>query len=433
MKAPSTIGVYTATAIVIANMIGAGIFTSLGFQLESVTNTWSLLILWSLGALMAICGALSYAELGTFWPRSGGEYHFLSKAFHPVPGYLSGWVSLTVGFSAPVALSGMAIGEYVAPYMGIPGWLLTVLVILFISMMHSVSLRRSSLLQNTTTLLKLLLIGVLLYFGLSSTTVASALSWDSGWQEEILLPAFAVSFVFVSFSYSGWNAAAYLVEEIRDARKNLPRALLVGTGVVSVLYLLLNYVFLRHNSLASLQGQLEVGQLTANVLFGEAGGELISFGIGILLLSGISAMVWAGPRITQVMGEDYKLWRWFSRKTRNHIPVRAIWLQTAITLILVVTGTFQQVLIYSGFVLQLFAALTVAAVFRVRRKPPVPNGFRSPFFPIPQLLFLGMSLWVLLYLLVAQPLESAIGLLNVVIGMLVFKMDSRNPVEFPRE
>ena len=432
MKAPSTIGVYTATAIVIANMIGAGIFTSLGFQLESVTNTWSLLILWSLGALMAICGALSYAELGTFWPRSGGEYHFLSKAFHPVPGYLSGWVSLTVGFSAPVALSGMAIGEYVAPYMGIPGWLLTVLVILFISMMHSINLRRSSLLQNTTTLLKLLLIGVLLYFGLSSTAVASALSWDSGWQEEILLPAFAVSFVFVSFSYSGWNAAAYLVEEIRDARKNLPRALLVGTGVVSVLYLLLNYVFLRHNSLASLQGQLEVGQLTANVLFGEAGGELISFGIGILLLSGISAMVWAGPRITQVMGEDYKLWRWFSRKTRNHIPVRAIWLQTAITLILVVTGTFQQVLIYSGFVLQLFAALTVAAVFRVRRKPPVTNGFRSPLFPIPQLLFLGMSLWVLLYLLVAQPLESAIGLLNLVIGMLVFKMDRRNPDEFSR-
>ncbi len=430
MKAPSTIGVYTATAIVIANMIGAGIFTSLGFQLESVTNTWSLLILWSLGALMAFCGALSYAELGTFWQRSGGEYHFLSKAFHPLPGYLSGWVSLTVGFSAPVALSGMAVGEYVAPYMGIPGWLLTVVVILFISLMHSISLRRSSHLQNVTTLLKLLLIGILLYFGLTSEPVVSALSWDYNWQEEIVLPAFAVSFVFVSFSYSGWNAAAYLVEEIRDARRNLPRALLYGTGVVSVLYLLLNYVFLRHNSLASLQGQLEVGQLTAIALFGEIGGELISFGIGTLLLSGISAMVWAGPRITQVMGEDYKLWHWFSRKTPNHIPVRAIWLQTAITLALVLTGTFQQVLIYSGFVLQLFAALTVAAVFRVRRNQPAVTGFRSPFFPIPQLLFLVLSLWVLLYLLVAQPLESLIGLLNLAVGMLIYKMDRRKPIEY---
>lgn len=428
MKAPSTIGVYTATAIVIANMVGAGIFTSLGFQLVSISNTWSILLLWALGALMAFCGALSYAELGTYWKRSGGEYNFLSKAFHPLPGYLSGWVSLTVGFSAPVALSGMAMGEYVAPYLGFPGWLLAVLVIILISAMHSVSLKRSSFLQNVTTFFKLLLIGVFLYFGLTMEPVASALRWDTDWKEEIFLPAFAVSFVFVSFSYSGWNAAAYLVEEIRDARRNLPRALLWGTGVVSVLYLLLNYVFLRHSSLATLQDQLEIGQLTAISLFGEIGGEVISFGIAILLLSGISAMVWAGPRITQVMGEDYKFWHWFSRKTPTHIPLRAIWLQTAITLALVLTGTFQQVLIYSSFVLQLFAALTVAGVFVARRKKRVQNVFRSPFFPVPQLIFLGLSLWVLAYLLIAQPLESLLGLLNLVVGIVVYKMDRGIPV-----
>ena len=423
MKRVNSIGLFTATAIVVANMIGAGIFTSLGFQLVEIENTWSILILWSLGALMALCGALSYAELGTHWMRSGGEYNFLSKAFHPVLGYLSGWVSLTIGFSAPVALSAMALSEYVAPYLNISGMGLAVTTILVISLIHSISIKRSSLLQNLSTSLKILLILLLLYFGLTQTPEASALQWDSGWKTEIILPAFAVSFVFVTFSYSGWNAAAYIIDEIRDARKNLPKALLFGTIIVSCLYLLLNFVFLLQNPLESIQGKLEIGQITAISLFGAKGGELISFGIGLMLISSISAMVWAGPRVTQVMGEDHKLWRWFSIKTNAKVPIRAIWLQTAITLILLFTGTFEQVIIYSGFVLQLFAALAVAGVFVVRHKNRSNNGFRSPFFPVPQLIFLVFSCWVLVYLILAQPFETGLGLLNLLVGFMVYKLD----------
>ncbi len=423
MTKSHTIGLFTATAIVIANMIGVGIFTSLGFQLVETVNTWSIIILWSLGALMALCGALSYAELGTYWVRSGGEYHFLSKAFHPILGYLSGWVSLTIGFSAPVALSGMALGEYVAPYLGVSSMALAIGTIFTISLFHSVSIKRSSKLQNTITMLTVLLILLFVYFGLTQTPIESAILWDQSWKKEITLPAFAVSFVYVSFSYSGWNAAAYIVDEIQDVRKNLPRALLLGTAVVSLLYLLLNFVFLSQNSLEAIRGQLEIGQITAISLFGKKGGAFISFGIGFMLLSSISAMIWVGPRVTQVMAEDHSLWRWFSKKTRNKIPLRAIWLQTLITLMLLFTGTFEQLMIYSGFVLQLFAALVVAGVFIARLKNKSKSGFRSPLFPIPQIVFLMLSFWVLLYLVIAQPLESVLGLLNLVLGLLVFNLD----------
>ncbi len=424
MARANSIGFFTATTIVVANMIGAGIFTSLGFQLVDTVNTWSIIILWSLGALMALCGALSYAELGTYWVRSGGEYHFLSKAFHPVLGYLSGWVSLTIGFSAPVALSAMALGKYIAPYLGVPSMVLALSTIVIISFFHSLSIKRSSILQNITTLLKVFLILILIYFGLTKTPAASAYLWDLSWKEELVLPAFAVSFVYVTFSYSGWNAAAYIVDEIRESRKNLPRALLLGTTVVSILYVLLNFVFLKQNPLEAIRGQLEIGQITAISLFGEEGGALLSFGIALMLLSCISAMVWVGPRVTQALAEDHKLWRWFSIKTKKQVPIRAIWLQTTITLMLLVTGTFEQVLIYSGFVLQLFAALTVAGVFVVRRKNIVKTGFRSPLFPIPQLIFLVLSFWVLLYLVYAKPLETGLGLLNLVLGFLVFTFDN---------
>lgn len=423
MARSNSIGLATATAIVVANMIGAGIFTSLGFQLIDTVNTWSIIILWSLGALMSLCGALSYAEIGTYWVRSGGEYHFISKAFHPILGYLSGWVSLTIGFSAPVALAGMAMGEYIAPYLGVPNMVLAVFTILTISFFHSISIKRSSTLQNTMTLLKVLLILMFIYFGLTQTPVESAYLWDHSWKEEIILPAFAVSFVYVTFSYSGWNAAAYIVDEIREVRKNLPRALLLGTTIVSLLYLLLNFVFLRQNPLEAIRGQLEIGQITAISLFGEKGGELISFGIALMLISSISAMIWAGSRVTQVMAEDHGLWRWFSIKTKNNVPLRAIWLQTAITFMLLFTGTFEQVIIYSGFVLQLFAALAVAGVFVVRYKNKTKSGFRSPLYPVPQIIFLVLSIWVLLYLMYSQPLETGLGIFNLVLGFLVYKFD----------
>ena len=424
MEKKYKIGWKTATALVIANMIGAGVFTSLGFQLVEVTNTWSIMILWTLGAIMALSGALSYAELSTSMVRSGGEYQFLSKIFHPLVGYLSGWVSLTVGFAAPVALASIAFGEYLSLYLGIDKVILGSVIVVLITFLHTISVKHSSFLQNSTTIFKLLTILVIIVAGFTISTPESAFEWSNLWKNEILLPGFAVSFVYVTFSYSGWNAASYLAEEIKSPIKNIPKALLVGTFLVSVLYILLNLTFLKHGTLHSLQGQLEVGQIASNAMFGATGGKAISIAIGLILVSSISAMVWIGPKVTQVMGEDHRLWYWFSKLSKKEIPKRAILLQLLITLVLLISGTFQQILIYSGFTLQLFGALTIYSVFLNRKK----NGentlqFKTPFYPIPQLIFLLLSAWILIYLLYHQPIQSLLGLLNIGVGIIIYKFD----------
>jgi len=414
----------TATALVIANMVGAGVFTSLGFQLAEVTNTWSIITLWFLGAVMALCGALSYAELSTSMVRSGGEYQYLSEMFHPFLGYLSGWVSLTVGFAAPVALASMAFGEYLSVYMGIDKIWLALFAVISITLLHTLSMMHSSILQNSTTIFKLLVILLIIVCGFFIPSVENAYDWSNLWKKEVLLPGFAVSFVYVTFSYSGWNAASYIAEEIKSPLKNIPKALITGTILVSILYVLLNLVFLKHGSLQDFQGQVEVGQVATNSMFGNVGGKTISMAIGLILISSISAMVWIGPRVTQVMGEDYRLWHWFSKLSKKEIPVRAIFLQMFITLILMLSGSFQQVLIFSGFILQLFGALTVASVFINRQKRDKGDlHFKTPYYPIPQIVFLSLSAWILMYLLYIQPWQSVLGLANILLGIIIFNFD----------
>ena len=414
------IGWKTATAIVIANMIGTGIFTSLGFQLVNTTSTFSILLLWLLGALMAIAGAFSYAELGTFFNRSGGEYHFLSKTYNPLIGYLSGWVSLTIGFSAPVALAAMALGKYLEPYSGISSTILAIASVIIVTIFHSISLNTSSKLQNFTTALKFILVSIFIISSNFIVPDTSSLDWSNRWQLEILTPAFAVSFVYVTFSYSGWNAAAYIVDDIKDVNRNLPKALIIGTLVVSIIYLLLNLVFLYQSPASDLVGQIEIGQIVAISMFGEWGGKLISLAIGMMLVSSISAMICTGPRVTQAMADDHRLWSWFSLHKGSNIPVRSIWLQLIITLVMVVSGTFEQVLLYSAFVLQLFSALAVAAVIKLRLSSASNSNYQSPWFPLPQIFFLILSVWVLIYILFSQPLETTFGLINLGVGCAVY-------------
>ena len=419
-------GLKTATAIVIANMIGSGVFTSLGFQLESTSNTWSIILLWVLGGIMALFGAFSYAELGTHLVRSGGEYHFLSKIYHPLLGYLSGWVSLTIGFSAPIALAAMAIGAYTELFTTIPDKWMAIALVLIITYFHLQNLKMSSIFQNITTGLKILLLLFFIVCGFVIMPDQSAFEWSDSWQGEILLPAFAVSFVYVTFSYSGWNAAAYIIDEIKDVRKNLPKALLGGTLLVSVLYVLLNLIFLRQADLTQLSGQLEIGQVVSINMFGETGGLIISLAISLMLVSSISAMVWAGPRVLHAMAEDHPVWSYFKHSNQANIPVRAILLQSAIAILLIITGTFEQVLIYSGFVLNLFAALTVAGVFKLRKETKVNSGYRSPLYPYVQIIFLVLSAWIMIYLLYQQPLESGLGLLNLLLGWFTYLISKRS-------
>lgn len=420
---PYKITFLTGVAIVIANMVGTGVFTSLGFQVLGIQSGFALLMLWVVGGLIALCGAVSYGELAAAMPRSGGEYHYLSQIYHPALGFLSGWVSATVGFAAPTALAALALGQYaksVWPSLQ-PTWL-SVAVVLALTVVHGSSTRVGSRLQVVITALK---VGVLVVFIGAGVAVGegrplSFIPDAAGWQA-LLSPAFAVSLVYVSYAYSGWNAAVYVTGEIENPRRNLSRILLVGTAVVLLLYVALNYVFLRSTPLSGLRGQLEVGFVAGTSLFGPLGGRLMGGIIAALLVSTISSMVFAGPRIVQTMGEDLPALRWLAPRSRAGIPVRALLLQTAITLAFILKPKFQGVLVYAGFVLNLFTFLTVLGLFILRwRRPDLPRPYRAWGYPVTPLLFLGLSGWTLAFILRDKPTESLYGLATLATGLLVY-------------
>ena len=419
------IGWTSAAAIVVANMVGTGAFTVLGLQLIELQNTWTILSLWIIGGLVALFGAFSYAEIGTYLPKSGGEYYFLSRIYHPLLGYLSGWVSLTVGFAASIALSAMAMGAYLEKFSYWDEKTIAAGTILLITLIHSMNLHISRNFQNTFTLLKLGLIVILVMAGFAITPQETAFDWGSSWRTEVASPSFAVSLVYVTYAYSGWNAAAYIIGEIKQPRINLPRALIGGTLTVSILYILLQVVFLRQAPLEALQGKEEVGQVVGNYLFGYQGGKAISFSIAFLLISSISAMVWVGPRVVRAMADDHKIWRFLARDNAAGIPVRAIWLQSAISIFLILTSSFREVLLYSGFVLQLFTTLAVAGVFVIRFRHGSRPFYRSPGFPLFQIIYLGISIWILIFLLHSKPRESLLGLVNLLLGTVSFWLSCR--------
>jgi len=418
------IGWTTAAAIVIANMVGTGVFTSLGFQLADVTNTWSIILLWSLGGMIALIGAFTYAELGTYFKESGGDYIFLSRIFHPFVGYLYAWISLVVGFSAPIAIAALAMTSYLNPIQAtiFTDWF-GIAVIIIITAIHSVSVGQSGRFQNVFTLLKIIFVLALIGMGFYYMPVENnALSFDRSWTSEIWLSGFAVSLIYVSYSYTGWNAAAYITGEIADPRHNLPKALIPATILVTVLYILLQIVFLRHATVSQLAGNVEVATISFTNVLGERGAIWVSIFIGIQLVATISGYLWVGSRITHAMAREHRLWRFIASKNKNGIPVKALWLQAAIAVLLTLTGTFEQVLLYASFALQLMSTLTIASLLWLKRTP---EHYHSPGRPIFQLIYILFSVWVLGFMLLKQPLESCIGLAIVFVGALTYLIDAK--------
>ena len=400
-------------------MVGTGVFTSLGFQLSAVQNTWAIILLWALGGVLALIGAFTFAELGTHYPNeNGGDYLFISKGLHPFLGYLSAWVSLVGGFSAPVAIAGKAMEAYLSPFGLTNPRAFTVALILAIGVLHSVSLRQSSVVQNVTTLIKIGFIGGILALGFGVVSLpGNALRWDNNYQTEVFTAPFAVSLLYVTYAYTGWNAAAYIVSEIRDPRRSLPRALLLGTVAVAVIYVCLQVVMLRHASLGQLRGQTDVAVIAFGHLLGLSGGRWVSAGIALQLIATMSAYVWIGGRITRRMAQDFPLWHFFGKQSSQQIPVRAIWMQVAITLGLLFSGTLEQVLLCTSFVLQLMGTLAVASLLRT---PRLPHAFHSPWRPWLQRGYIIFSLCVLGFILTDRPRESLVGLAIVAVGGLTY-------------
>jgi basic amino acid/polyamine antiporter, APA family len=418
-----TIGFFTACGIVVANIIGTGIFTSLGFQLADIHSGFALLMLWIVGGIAALCGALCYGELSAALPRSGGEYHFLSEIYHPALGFMAGFVSATVGFAAPIALAAMAFGKYFHGVFDVGSpVVLSFVLVWIVAFFHFGNLRLGSAFQNLWTIVKLLLIATLIGAGLAMTEKQPITFLPQpGDTMSIFSGAFAVALVYVMYSYSGWNAASYIVGEVQKPEINVPRSLLTGTLIVIAAYVLLNAVFLVTTPQPQMRGQLEVGLVAGKHIFGENGGRVVGAIICLGLISAISSMTWIGPRVTMSMGEDHWLLRLLGRKNEQGVPTNAVVLQSLIVTLLLLTRSFELVVIYIQFALLLCSLLTVVGVIVLRtQQPGIARPYRVWLYPLPPLAFAAITLWMMIYLLRSKPVESLAGLATAAVGFLLY-------------
>jgi APA family basic amino acid/polyamine antiporter len=420
----------TIIAVVIANMVGTGVFTSLGFQLLDIRSGFVLLMLWAVGGVIALCGAMTYAELGAAMPRSGGEYNFLTRIYHPAVGFASGWVSATVGFAGPTALAAMTFAAYATSSLGgEPNpWVLKAIasgLIIVLTLVHGSTRRNSGGLQVVFTVLK---VGVIVAFcvgALWAVDTPQPVRFLFAAEDMPLLSsgAFAVSLIYVSYAYTGWNAATYLSGEMEEPQRRLPWILMAGTLVVMVLYLALNYVFLRVTPMDAMVGQLEVGYIAADAAFGELGGRFAGLVLSLLLISTVSAMTVAGPRVLQVIGEDIKQLRFLGQTNSDGVPARAILVQSSLAIIFILTSSFESVLVFSGFILALNSLVTVLGVFVLRlRQPDLPRPYRTFGYPVTPLVYLGLTAWTLMFVVINRTQESLMGLGVIVTGLIVYAL-----------
>ena len=423
LSSGSNVSVAVATAIVVADMIGVGVFTSLGFQVKDIPSGFAILALWTVGGIVALCGVFSYSELGAMFPRSSGEYNFLSRAYHPAFGFVAGFVSATVGFAAPVALAAMALEQYgraIIP--NAPPLSLAIGIVWAVSLVQLAGVRHSSIFQLIATVLKVVLITAFLIAGFvigqgQDVSFAPQVR-DIGY---VASAPFAIGLVFVMYSFSGWNAATYIIGEMRDADQNLPRALFTGTLIVLVLYVALNAVFLHTAPIDKLAGQIDVARIAGSYIFGETGGRIVGAMICIGLISSVSAMMWIGPRVMMTMGEDIPALRVFARRSTQGAPAYAILFQLTVATLMLFTRSFEAVLDFIQFSLLFCSFFTVLGVIKLRiMRPDLPRPYRAWGYPVTPVIFLLVTLFMMYYLVVDRPLQSFFGALIMVSGLLIY-------------
>lgn len=432
-KLERKLGLFPATNIVVANMIGAGVFTTAGLLMAGLGDPMLMLSLWLIGGIIALCGAMSYGELGAAMPGAGGEYLFLSRLFSPLAGFLSGWVSFIVGFSAPIAASAMGFSEYI--FKAFPslmaaadgsellsavwlGKIMSVSVILIFTIIHYRGIKTGAKIQNLLTIVKVGIMVLLIVAGFASgrgdmgnfTEPASALTGFPG------MKTIGLSLMWIMFAYSGWNAATYIGSELKNPLKTLPGSLLWGTLIVMVLYLGVNALFVYGIHPEDMKGVIAVGGLATIRLFGQSAGTFFSLMIAFALFSSLSAFIIIGPRVYYSMAKDGLFFKAVSKvHTRFRVPSNAILLQSVIAIIYVLSGTFDQILTYMGFSLGIFPLLAVAGVFRQRLNNP--TAPRLPGFPVTQIIYLGAGVMILVLSYLERPIESTVALVTVLAGI----------------
>jgi len=419
---PRRIGPAAATAVVVASMIGTGVFTTTGLLVQELGSPAAVLAAWAVGGALALCGALSYAELGAALPRNGGEYQLLGRIYHPALGFAAGVVSIVVGFSAPLAASALAFGHYLAGALpGIPPAAAGIAAVAAAACLHAANVRLGSRVQAAVAVLEVTLVvgfaGAALVRGEPARLLPGGLSGVS-----LVAPELAVALIYVAFAYSGWNAAVYLAGEVREPSRSLPTALLAGTAVVTALYLGLNAAFLGAAPAAELAGVVEVGQVAAVRLLGAGAGRALSALIALVLLSSVSAMLMAGPRVCEAMGRDHPALSVLARRTRRGGPAAAVALQASLALAMIATSSFGALLRYIGFTLSVVSGLAVLGVLVLRRREPsLPRPYRAWGYPVTPLLFVALSAWTAAHAVARNPGSSWAGIATLAVGLALHR------------
>ncbi len=419
----ATVSTLAAAAIVVADMVGVGVFTSLGFQVKDIPSGFAVLLLWVVGGVVALCGVFSYSELGAMFPRSSGEYNFLNRAWHPAFGFLAGWVSATVGFAAPVALAAMAFGEYAkAVVPAAPPIALALAVVWLVSIVQLGGIRHGSRFQLVSTALKVVLIVAFLIAGVvvgKPQPISFAPSLND--LPYITAAPFAIGLIFVMYSFSGWNAATYIIGEMKTPQRSLPRALLAGTLTVLIIYVALNAVFLYTTPISALAGKLDIANIAGTHIFGELGGRIVSVMICLGLVSSISAMMWIGPRVMMTMGEDVPALRVFARRSVSGAPAYAILFQLVVASLMLLSRSFEAVLDFIQFSLLFCSFFTVLGLVKLRiTRPDLPRPYRAWGYPVTPVIFLLVTLFMMFYLVIDRPLQSFSSMVIMGFGLLIY-------------
>lgn len=425
-------------------MIGTGVFTSLGFQIEGFApngtsllsnSVFPLVMLWVIGGVLALCGALCYAELATALPRSGGEYNFLSRIYHPAVGFCTGLTSVTIGFAAPIAISALGFGKYIgvafpeiAKAMPNNGAQIMAFILVFAATAaHLRSLRFTGFFQATATTLTVLLLLSFVIFGFSTAKPQpiTFLPHKADWGL-LLSASFGSSLIWVMYSYSGWNAAAYIVEEVRNPAKSLPRALILGTGFVILLYVAVNAVFLYATPMQTLSGKFEVAHIAGTQIFGDIGARITSGLICIGLVANVSGMMWVGSRVTEAMGSTYPKLGLFGRVSETRVPYVALIYQFAIVFGLLFFKP-DVIVNYVGSVLWFWSLLAVLGVIVLRfREPNLHRPYRTWLYPATPLIFGTVTVFCLIQNTEYHLKETLIGAATVLLGIPIYLWVSRN-------
>ncbi len=433
------LGLRTAILVIIASMIGAGIFGNTGIIHAEVQHPLVVILLWGLGGIIALSGAMCYAELATIMPHAGGEYLYISRIFGRLPSFLTGWVSFFVGFSAPAAAAALLSAEYAREFaqMAFPGsWLAdfylqawnrkihAVALIFLFSYFHMLGVRKGGMVQNVLTGFKLFSVILFAAAGFYIIFSGSSATWQfpTAKASSIHWSGMGVGLLFVMFAYSGWNGATYLAGEIRNPEKNLPRALLIGTLLITALYVVLNIIYYYTIPQNTISGKEAVAALAADALFGKKIAVFFHLVFFIMLLSSVSVSIMIGPRVYFAMARDNLFFK-IAGGVSNYrgTPAIAIVLQGILAVVYIVTGTYDQIQAYMGFALGIFPILSVVGLMYLRKKNPnIERPYRVPLYPLAPLFFILFSVAILITSFIGRPEESSFALAVVGIGVVVF-------------